>query len=570
MNRRSNNNAQVISSTSKSNFVMHKSRIVLAVASCALCASTATAQDAKKIPITKLGAAEARTAESVGAVTSLRVLSDGTVFLNDFPQRRMVMFDAALKQVKVIADTMGAPIPYGQRQPGLMSLPGDSTIIVDPATLALVVLNPRGEVARVMSVPRPQDINTLATSSPGTNSFDSKGRLIYRAGAGGGGGGGIGFGGGGGGRGGNQGGQGGQGGRGGQPGAGGQGGRGGAGGGFGGGEDFGGRGPGGQALDPFGGRGRGNNNAQPDSVPILRANFDTRKTDTVTFVKVPKNEFATQPTPEGGTRVITKLNPLPQADDWALLSDGTVAVVRVLDYHVDWYTVDGKHVASEKLPFDWKQLMDDDKAKLVDSLKVAADAYTKQMAAQTANGGNNAFRIAFEPVEASKLPDYYPPIRAGSTHADADGNLWILPATSSISANDMIAAATSRGGAGGRGGFGGDNGGRGGAGGAGAGGAGAAGGDRGARGARGGNAGAAGAGAAAGAPAPGAGGRGGPDVPQGPMVSLNYDVVNRKGELIERVQLPAGRTIAGFGPNGAIYLSSREGRSIFIERYKRP
>lgn len=54
------------------------------------------------------------------------------------------------------------------------------------------------------------------------------------------------------------------------------------------------------------------------------------------------------------------------------------------------------------------------------------------------------------------------------------------------------------------------------------------------------------------------------------MVSLNYDVVNRKGELIERVQLPAGRTIAGFGPNGAIYLSSREGRSIFIERYKRP
>jgi hypothetical protein len=45
--------------------------------------------------------------------------------------------------------------------------------------------------------------------------------------------------------------------------------------------------------------------------------------------------------------------------------------------------------------------------------------------------------------------------------------------------------------------------------------------------------------------------------------------VNRKGELVERVQLPAGRTIAGFGPNGVIYLAVREGREQFLERYKR-
>jgi hypothetical protein len=33
-----------------------------------------------------------------------------------------------------------------------------------------------------------------------------------------------------------------------------------------------------------------------------------------------------------------------------------------------------------------------------------------------------------------------------------------------------------------------------------------------------------------------------------------YDVVNRKGELIDRVQLPRFRQIAGFGP-GVIYMS---------------
>ena len=587
---------------------MHRSRLLLVVTAwSALCASVATAQDAavKKIPVTKLGAAEARTAESVGGITSMRVLTNGTVFLNDFSQRRVVMFDGALKQVKVLADTLSAAIPYGMRQQGLMSFAGDSSVMVDPAALAMLVLNPRGEVVRIMSVPRPQDINTLASANLGTNAFDSKGRLIYRA-QGGFGGGGMNFGGGaaggrggapGGAQGGGQGGA--AGGRGGAAGGGAGGGRGGAGGGgafgggFGGGEDFPGGGRVGGGAGGQGGRGGQNN--QPDSVPILRANFDTRKTDTVTFVRVPKNEFATQSTPEGGTRVITKINPLPQADDWALLSDGTVAVIRVLDYHVDWYTPDGKHSASAKLPFDWKPLLDDQKAKLIDSLKAAAEVYTKAMAAQTQGGAN---RIAFEPIAAEKLPDFYPPIRQGTTHADADGNMWILPATSAISANDFIAAATGggRGGAGGGRGGGGFGGGAGGGFGGGAGGGGdrGAGGDRGSGGAGGAGAGtvsaggagvgggAAGgrsnrggdAGAAGGAAGAGVGGGRGPGLdallPPQPVVSLNYDVVNRAGDLVERVQLPPGRTIAGFGPNGAIYLSVREGRSIFLERYKRP
>ena len=47
---------------------------------------------------------------------------------------------------------------------------------------------------------------------------------------------------------------------------------------------------------------------------------------------------------------------------------------------------------------------------------------------------------------------------------------------------------------------------------------------------------------------------------------LVYDVVNRKGELSHRVQLPAGRQIAGFGPNGTIYLLVREGREVFLEK----
>jgi hypothetical protein len=41
--------------------------------------------------------------------------------------------------------------------------------------------------------------------------------------------------------------------------------------------------------------------------------------------------------------------------------------------------------------------------------------------------------------------------------------------------------------------------------------------------------------------------------------ALVYDVVNAKGELVDRVQVPAGRQIMGFGPDGSVFLAAREG-----------
>ena len=43
-----------------------------------------------------------------------------------------------------------------------------------------------------------------------------------------------------------------------------------------------------------------------------------------------------------------------------------------------------------------------------------------------------------------------------------------------------------------------------------------------------------------------------------------YDVINNKGALIERVQVPADRAIIGFGEGGVVYL--RVGATSKIER----
>ena len=44
-----------------------------------------------------------------------------------------------------------------------------------------------------------------------------------------------------------------------------------------------------------------------------------------------------------------------------------------------------------------------------------------------------------------------------------------------------------------------------------------------------------------------------------------YNVINRKGELIDRVQLPQNRAIAGFGNGGVVYLGVRDGQTAQLE-----
>lgn len=45
-----------------------------------------------------------------------------------------------------------------------------------------------------------------------------------------------------------------------------------------------------------------------------------------------------------------------------------------------------------------------------------------------------------------------------------------------------------------------------------------------------------------------------------------YDVINAKGELVDRVQLPPGRVIAGFGPGGVVYMGVLDGATARLER----
>jgi hypothetical protein len=412
-------------------------------------------------PVRQLGPVTAVDKEPLGAISGVRQLPDGRVLVNDIVGRRVVMFDSTLSNITVVADTTSATAnAYGVRPGGLIAFRGDSTLFVDPASLSMLLIDPNGKVARVMSAPRAQDVAFLIGGPFGNPGFDPQGRLVYRA----------------------------------PPN-------------FGafGGPRAGGGGSGGLPQIP----------TPPDSAALVRYDLATRKIDTVTYFKTPKINLSISQTPDGGVRVISAVNPLPQGDDWALLPDGTIALVRARDFHVDWLGSDGKVTASPKIPFNWQRLTDEQKVAFVDSAKVAIE---KQRAsgqlgvggggpqlmirdvgsggpgggggpggAQRGGGATTTTTSAptqlppLTMVPATDLPDYKPAFAPGATRTDLDGNLWIRT-SENVDARPV------------------------------------------------------------------------------------YAVVNRQGELVDRVQLPANRVLVGFGAGGVAYLGVRDGATAHLER----
>jgi hypothetical protein len=413
-------------------------------------------------PVRQLGPVTAVAKEPLGAVTTVRQLPDGKVLVNDIVGRRVVMFDSSLSTAVTVADTTSATASaYGTRPGGLIAYRGDSTLFIDPASLSMLLIDPAGKIARVMSAPRAEDVGFLVGGPFGNPGFDTQNRLIYRA----------------------------------PPRF-----------------RFVGPPPTGNRLPPI--------PSIPDSAALVRFDLATRKLDTVTWFRTPKVTMNVTQSPDGGVRVLPVVNPLPQGDDWALLPDGTVALVRGRDYHVDWIGAQGM-TSSPKIPFEWERLTDEGKVAFLDSAKTAIEkarasgefnfggapilrrttvdgppgaaregqpresqstAGAARAGASTAGPAGDGFAsIPLTFVAPGDLPDYKPAFVPGSTRADADGNLWIR---------------TSH------------------------------------------------------------------NVDGRPV----YDVVNRKGELIDRVQLPQNRTLAGFGPAGVVYLAVRDGTTAHLEK----
>lgn len=140
--------------------------------------------------------------------------------------------------------------------------------------------------------------------------------------------------------------------------------------------------------------------------------------------------------------VVTRfVNPVPKAhDEWAVLSDGTIAMIRGVDYHIDWFTPNGNRWSDPPMPFPWRRVSDHEKRVLIDSAEradaVAARAGVNRYAVGTINSEARKRMVqpTVEYAAPEDLADRYLPMRSAAVLADEDANLWILT-TASPSAN---------------------------------------------------------------------------------------------------------------------------------------
>lgn len=464
-------------------------------------------------PVQRIATASALSAERLGSILGVRELRDGRVLVNDGGRRRLLLMDTTLSVVAVVLDSLSdVTNTYGTQPGALIPFRGDTTLFVDPASYAIVVLDPQARIARIRSVWRVEHVYALMAMGGATPGVDARGRVVYRIPA--------------------------------QP----------------------------QRPRVAPPPGVPYFPQPPDSAFVVAVNLETRRADTLGSIRIPRTAVNVRRTVEGRFTFEPVIDPLPRTDEWAVLPDGVVAFVRGLDYRIEYLNADGTLTSSAKLPFEWTRLMDEDKVRIVDSVKVAQQrsatmgyvtsmirwvnqygrAYPRgftvpegyvvppgfpkdwilppgvrfppsyiyacvpgqQPISFPASSGPVPFAVpSFQggptpclpaPVTfgggtvpppptvrrvsvlpAAELPDYKPPIPPGSVRADLDGNLWIraLP------------------------------------------------------------------------PRP---------VPGGVV----FDIVGRSGVLVNRLQIPPGYTVAGFGRGKVVYLTTRDAAGIRLARVR--
>lgn len=276
-------------------------------------------------PIRSIATASALSVKPLRWIGRVRELPDGRVLVNDIGARRLVLMDT----VAVVLDSVSAaPNAYGRAPGTLIPYRADTTLCIDPNSQSMLVLDGRGEIVRVRAVWRTDHLRFFGgfRAESGWLAADARGRIVYPVSTG-------------------------------QP-----------------------------RWRPPTERPRGPAlRIEQDSAFLVAADLQTRALDTLAVLRQGKRGVLTRRSDsERGRHETEALNPLPSDDAWAVLPDGTVAVVRALDYRVEYLHPDGRRTSSAKLPFAWQRLADEDKQRLVDSMRTemarrSAAAYVPMM-----------------------------------------------------------------------------------------------------------------------------------------------------------------------------------------------
>lgn len=162
-----------------------------------------------------------------------------------------------------------------------------------------------------------------------------------------------------------------------------------------------------------------------DSLPILRIDRGTQRTDTMGYVRQPKENIQTS---GGAGRMEVRAgmaNPFVARDDWAVTPDGRVALVRAPEYRVDW--VGPERATGPAIPYQRVKVSEAHKRQWRDSRRNQTAIMVTNNNGRTTTTSGAVGSGGFTLPEPTDWPEYLPPFLASGTGVlvAPDGALWV-------------------------------------------------------------------------------------------------------------------------------------------------
>jgi hypothetical protein len=162
----------------------------------------------------------------------------------------------------------------------------------------------------------------------------------------------------------------------------------------------------------------------PDSSEVKRWDPGSDASQTVAMLKVTPVQMSaggSMSSSGGGMRFSGMPAPQPFAprDDWAVASDGRVAVARAEGYRLDWYAPDGSVTTGHPVDYDPVPITKGEK-------EAWADAQSQRvMSMRMAGGGGQTMTMPRPDIDDVDFPEYMPPFATSAVRITPDGEVWV-------------------------------------------------------------------------------------------------------------------------------------------------
>lgn len=149
-----------------------------------------------------------------------------------------------------------------------------------------------------------------------------------------------------------------------------------------------------------------------DSAPLIRWDRVKNRLDTLARLHLAPLAKPGSGGAAGHQVIMSRPQPFGAEDDWAVLPDGRVAILRVADYHVDWIGPDGKKLATPPNAYQREKVTAADKAQILKPV-------------QAMLSGGAKFTVAAPKESDFHWPAYKPPFIAHFTMVTPEGRIWV-------------------------------------------------------------------------------------------------------------------------------------------------